>query len=99
VKTSLEAPQIGSLIENLHEAVNGLERRKKKRKRIRSLGENLPWRHPGQAIKVKTSLKRPSCFQKKKRKGERKMIFQLYCKCRRSTRKERMEEDLLQRQK
>ena len=29
VKTSFEAPEIGSLIENLHEAVNGLEKMRK----------------------------------------------------------------------
>jgi len=58
------------LIENLHEAVNGLERRENK-KAIRSLGENLPWRRPRQAIRVKTSMRRPSCFSKKKREKEK----------------------------
>jgi len=67
----MEAPQIGSLIENLHEAVNGLERREKK-KRIRSLGENLPWRCLGQTIRVKTSLRSPNCFQKKGEKKNKK---------------------------
>ena len=38
--------------------------KKEEGKRIRSLGENLPWRHPGKAIKMKTSLRHPSCFQK-----------------------------------
>jgi len=33
VKTSFEAPEIGSLIENFHEAVNGLEKREKMRKK------------------------------------------------------------------
>jgi len=49
---------------------------KKREKRIRSLGENLPWRRPGQAIRVKTSMRRPSCFQntKKKRKIKIKLI-------------------------
>ena len=32
VKTSFEAPEIGSLIENLHEVVNGLEKGEKKEK-------------------------------------------------------------------
>ena len=40
VKTSLEAPQIGSLIEKLHEAVNGLKKEKKEKKK-KILGENL----------------------------------------------------------
>jgi len=59
------------LIEKLHEAVNGLERREKK-KRIRSLSENLPWRRPRQEIWVETSMRRPSCFQKKREKERRK---------------------------
>jgi len=61
------------LIENLHEAVNGLERRENK-KRIGSLGENLSWRHPRQAIRVKTSMRRRSCLQKKReeKKEEKK---------------------------
>jgi len=41
VKTSLEAPLIGSLIENLHEVVNGLGKRKKREKKEKILGENL----------------------------------------------------------
>ncbi len=44
----------------------------KREKRIRSLGENLPWRRPGQAIRVKTSMRHPSCFSKKKEKKEKK---------------------------
>jgi hypothetical protein len=44
----------------------------KREKRIRSLGENLPWRHPVQAIRVKTSMRRPSCFSKKKEKKKKK---------------------------
>jgi len=86
VKTSSEAPQIGSLIKNLHEAVNGLERRGNK-KRIRSLGEDLHWRCPGQEIRVKTSMRHPSSFQKKKRtkkkeKKEKKsgLIFVKNCR-------------------
>jgi len=71
VKTSSEAPQIGSLIENLHEVVNGLERRGNK-KRIRSLGENFPWRRLGQAIRVKTSMRHPSCFRKKAKRKKKK---------------------------
>jgi len=59
------------LIENLHEVVNGLERKENK-KGIRSLGENLPWRRPGQAIRVKTSMRRPSCCSKKKEKKKKK---------------------------
>jgi len=55
------------LIENLHEAVNGLERNENK-KAIRTLGENLPWRRPRQAIRVKTSMRRPSCFSNKEKK-------------------------------
>jgi len=38
VNASLEAPEIGSFIENLHEVVNGLGKKKKKEK---ILGENL----------------------------------------------------------
>jgi len=56
------------LIENLREAVNGLEKREK---RIRSLGENLPWRCPGQAIRVKTSMRSPSCFSKNEKKEKK----------------------------
>jgi len=41
--------------------------RKEKKKRIRSLGEKLSWRRPGQAIRVKTSMRRPTCFQKKRK--------------------------------
>ena len=67
----LGGAQIGSLIKNLREAVNGLEIRGNI-KRIRSLGENLPWRCPGQAIAVKTFMRRPSCFQKKKRGRKKK---------------------------
>jgi hypothetical protein len=44
----------------------------KREKRIRSLGENLPWRRPRQAIRVKTSMRRPSCVSKKKRKRKEK---------------------------
>jgi len=40
VKTSFEALQIGSLIENLHVAVNGLGKRKKEKKE-KIIGENL----------------------------------------------------------
>ncbi len=40
VKTSFEAPQIVSLIEKFHEAVNGLGKRKKEKKE-KILGENL----------------------------------------------------------
>ena len=43
----------------------------KREKRIRSLGENLPWRRPGQVIRVKTSMRRPSFFSKKKREKEK----------------------------
>ena len=32
VKTSFEAPEIGSLIENLYEAVNGLGKREKRKR-------------------------------------------------------------------
>jgi len=40
VKTSSEAPQISSLIENLHEVVNGLEKGKEEKKEINQ-NENL----------------------------------------------------------
>jgi len=40
VKTSFEAPEIDSLIENLHEVVNGLEKREKREKE-KILGEKL----------------------------------------------------------
>ena len=52
-----------------------MQKRREKKKRIRSLGENLPWRHPGQTIRVKTSLRRHSHFQKKKRKEK----INFYC--------------------
>ena len=88
--------------ENLHEALEshhwvenlfwgGLvmpktKNKKKTKKRIRSLGENLPWRCRGQAIRVKISLRCPSCFQKKEREKEEKEKWILMCiaSCRRT---------------
>jgi len=58
------------MIEKLHEVVNGLKRRENK-KRIRSLGENLPWRHREEAIRVKTFMRRPSCSKKKEKKKKK----------------------------
>ena len=36
------------------------------------MGENLPWRRPRQEIRVKASMRRPSCFSKKKREKEKR---------------------------
>jgi len=41
VKTSFEAHDIGSLIENLHEAVNGLNKKREKGEKENIISENL----------------------------------------------------------
>ena len=63
---------------------------KQKRERIRSLGENLPWRHPGKEIKVKTSLRHPSCLKnththththrKIEKRRKMKLTFKMHCR-------------------
>ena len=69
MKTSFEALEIGSLIENLHETVIGFEKKKK------ILGENLLW---GAYVDLLIENLIEVASRPRKRKGGEKNHFSMY---------------------
>ena len=71
VKTSFEAPEIGSLIENLQEEVNGLEKRRKRKDPrwkppLRRLGKPTSWKPHWGLVELEEKKKKEEKKERKK---------------------------------